>query len=265
MTCAAESLSAAAWTGTYQFTAVDGGCFNNDPVTCLHRDLAGLIGRNPREPAKAYRAMLMIDPLADQPSDLPPSGRSLLRVAEAVVGMFVSASRYLTADMDLFGAEDVFSRFQLVPTRPERGKVGEAALAGTALGALAGWGSRDFRTHDFLLGRANMQSYLRTELVLRADNSLFDRWTDALRKDHACDLDGNKVGDISSKTAYYLPILPVLVQKDEPLPHWPKGGLDPDQLQKPIEERLEAVLGQLRKDNFSGLVSDILGSVLTLG
>lgn len=246
--------------GIYHFTAVDGGCFNNDPVGLVHRALGGLVGRNPRGSSQATRAILMIDPLADQPTAIGASGRSLVRVAGGLVGLFVGGAHYLTADMDLFRDEDVFSRFQMVPTRPELGRVGEQALAGASLAALAGWCAREFRVHDYLLGRANMQAYLRSELVLAGDNPLFHNWPPGLRQDHAVDASGMRVAvDVTTPAgSYFLPILPDLTETLAPLPDWPIGALDPSTLHDPIVRRLEAVLGTLRADNLQGALNEVV-------
>lgn len=250
--------------GNYQFTAVDGGCFNNDPVRLVHRALAGLVGANPRSPSNATRALLMIDPLADQPAAIPPSGRSLLRVASAVVGLFVNGARYLTADIDLFRDEDVFSRFQMVPARPEPGRVGQRALAGTSFGALAGWCARAYRVHDYLLGRANMQAYLRSEFVLAGDNPLFDGWSLGLRADYAMDEKGARVGIDASTPhgSYFLPILPDKTGVIAAMPAWPVAALDPQTLVKPIENRLEAVFKKLRVDNLEGFVDTAVAALV---
>jgi hypothetical protein len=235
--------------GDYRFTAVDGGTFNNDPVSLAHRALAGLVGQNPRGKSDARRAILMIDPLADQPKPIGQTGKSLLAVVETIIGTVVSAARYLTADMELFANEDVFSRFQLVPFR-EQDKVGEAALAGTSLYAAGGWCSRSFRAHDYLLGRANMQAYLRHELVLAGDNPLFEGWTLADRQDWAMDEKGDRIAVNAGTPAasYFLPIIPT-ADPATPLPAWPMRSYDPATLEAPLRRRLDAVVKTLVADN----------------
>lgn len=243
--------------GDYSCTAVDGGTFNNDPVSIVHRALAGLVGENPRGKSDAKRAILMIDPLADQPKPIGRTGKSMLAVIEAIIGTVVGGARYLTADMELFARDDVFSRFQLVPFRPEPGRVGEAALAGTSLYAAAGWCARKFRVHDFLLGRWNMQVYLQREFVLAGDNPLFDGWGPADREDWALDDASNRIA-ITAATdpkSYFLPIIPVLPDGAVPAPDapaWPKGALSPAALSTPLRQRLKAVLTQLVQDNGGG-------------
>jgi hypothetical protein len=252
--------------GTYAFTAVDGGTFNNDPVTLVHRAVSGLIGINPRGKSDAKRALLMIDPLADQPTPIKPTGKSLLAVVESIVGSTISAARYLTADMELFANEDVFSRFQLVPFRTDPPKLGEKALAGSTLFAAAGWCARAFRVHDFLLGRQNMQYYLRSELLLAGDNPLFTRWSDNDRIDHACDVDGNRI-EITGATArgsYFLPIIPIGEIAPQPVPAWPKDACDPDKVRQMLSTRLKAVVDQLVSDNVEGALLPLLLKVLAV-
>jgi hypothetical protein len=245
--------------GMYAFTAVDGGTFNNDPVALVHRGLCGLVGQNPRGKSDANRAIFMIDPLADAPQPIQPVGKSLLAVAATMVGTFVGASRYLTADMELFADNDVFSRFQLVPFRPASagrggGRVGETALAGSSLYALAGWCAREFRVHDFLLGRANMQAYLRQELILAGDNPLFSGWSPARREDWAVDASGNRVAitGATAPSAYFLPVIPDTTGAPLPVPDWPVGAYDPSTLAKQLEHRLQTVIDKLVSDNGHG-------------
>ena len=256
----------------YGFTGVDGGTLNNDPVKVAHDALTGVGRHNPQSAAGANRAMLLIDPLTDQASPLPPVGASLVAAAKALVGTFVGGARYLTSDLALFQNNDVFSRFQLVPSRTDftgagmpmdaaptdkdgNPLVGEAALAGSDFGALLGWCAREFRVHDFLLGRMNMAAYLRRELILRADNPLFSGWMDDDIRDYALTKDGNRaaVGEVVDKTAIYLPVIPMPPDNFGVfLPAWPVGALDPSNLKAPLTQRIEALLGHLREDNLQG-------------
>jgi Patatin-like phospholipase len=242
-------------TGVYSCTCVDGGTFNNDPVGLVHRALAGLIGINPRGKSDAKRAIFMIDPLADELRPIARTGKSLVSVVENIIGTVVGGSRYLTADMELFADEDVFSRFQLVPFRPEHGKVGEAALAGTSLYAAAGWCARAFRVHDFLLGRQNMQTYLRKEFVLAGDNPLFAGWQLGDRRDWALDNAGNRI-DVQQDTpgnAYFLPVIPDKTGEAPLLvPDWPVGAFNPADLAPMLKKRLAAVVEKLVADNGGG-------------
>lgn len=256
----------------YSFTGVDGGTLNNDPVKIAHEALSGIGVRNTRTPEHANRALFLIDPLADEPTTVNPVGLSAVAAAKAVLGTFVGGARYLTADLDLFQDRDVFSRFQLVPTRTgldglaiagdlapknKNPLVGEAALAGTDLFALGGWCAREFRVHDFLLGRLNMAAYLRRELILRGDNALFDNWPLAMINDYSLQQNGDRLTTAvtaqTPKASYFLPVIPMPAGNFGVVPPtWPIGALDPSTLEAPIKARAKAVLEALRADNLPG-------------
>jgi hypothetical protein len=257
----------------YGFTGVDGGTLNNDPVKIAHDALTGIGLTNPQGSADAYRAMFMIDPLADEPGQLTGVGGSAIAALGALIGTFVKGGRYLTSDLDLFQDEDVFSRFQLVPTRtgPDGTPLsGEAALAGTDLEALGGWCARPFRVHDYLLGRSNMAKYLATEFVLTGDNKLFDGWTFQQRADTCIDKNGARVAIIETTPAknYFLPVIPIEPAELSVVePAWPTGALDANGLQQlhdKIQARADQVLKKLRADNVPGFGPWLL-SVLVLG
>ena len=235
---------------TYGFVAVDGGMFNVDPISIVHRELAGLLGRNPREPDKATRGLFMIDPLASLPRRLEPTNTDFLDVLQSLFGSAIGGARYLTADMQLLGDPACFSRFQLVPHRHRSGDrlLGSDALAGSALGAFGGFVARDYRVHDFMLGRHNMENYLRRFLTLRGDNALFDGWNNNDRADYACDNEGNRMSqnELVARDKYYLPIIPLLSGVGgTTLPKWPRGAFNPADMVDPADTRFTKVLNSL--------------------
>ncbi len=269
----------------YSFTGVDGGTLNNDPVKIAHDALTGVGAHNPQQADQANRALLLIDPLADAPTSVAPVGQSIVAAVKALLGTFIDGARYLTADLDLFQDEDVFSRFQLVPNRtgldgnpfpddpaPRDGKggppVGEAALAGTDLSALGGWCARPFRVHDFLLGRLNMATYLRREMILRGDNDLFNNWTFETIATYATRKNGDKFVGLTAQTPkedYYLPVIPL---PDDNFgvapPAWPVDALTRDELarlQQQIDVRAKAILAKLQADDLPGFAGWLLDLV----
>jgi hypothetical protein len=196
----------------YGFTASDGGLFNDDPVALAHEALTGLIGTNPRHPALANRAIFMIDPLVQLPQRLPLTRPELRDLLPKLFNVLVQGGRYRTADLALFGDSGVFSRFHLVPWRDKPRLLGAEAVIGSRLSGLAGFFCRAWRVHDFLLGRCNMQNYIRGSLILRADNLLFDRWCPEQRARFAVSPNGAplRVNERASRCDYYLPVLPDL-------------------------------------------------------
>ena len=221
----------------FQFLAVDGGCFNNEPINYARQYLAGILGENPREGAVAHRAIVLVDPFADAASIGLTKDLGLFDTAGATLGAFTSGTRFETADFSLFTDENVFSRFLVNSIRANPMSsvpsvvTGSQALASSGVSAFVGFMSIYFREHDFLLGRQNCQSFLLKHFSLPDSNSIFasPAWTQEQR---------NTYGKADRG---FLPIIPLLGAARVPLPApaWPKGIFDPASLRDAIEARLK--------------------------
>jgi hypothetical protein len=224
-------------TAPFQFLAVDGGCFNNEPINYARQYLAGVLGENPREGAVAHRAIILVDPFADAASIGLTKDSGLFDTAGATLGAFTSGTRFETADFSLFTDENVFSRFLVNPicANPMSSNpsvvTGGQAIASSGVSAFVGFMSNYFREHDFLLGRQNCQSFLLKHFSLPDSNSLFadPAWTQEQRSTYGNTDPG------------FLPIIPLLGAAKAPLPAptWPRGTFDPASLRDAIEARLE--------------------------
>jgi hypothetical protein len=210
---------------TYQFTSVDGGATNNEPIALARQALGGITKQNPRDGSVAQRAVLLIDPFAGSTTMAPPLDQDVPALAGALITTLLQQTRYDTRDIVLAGKPDVFSRFMISAYR--NGRTGDAALATSGLGAFIGFASDLYRRHDYLLGRKNCQDFLRNTFVLPADNPIF--------------------GGINPTGAASLPIIPLTGAciAPEVLDPWPAGPLDLDGLyRQQIESRLDAILSK---------------------
>ncbi|MEI9991850.1 MAG: patatin-like phospholipase family protein [Rhizomicrobium sp.] len=248
----------------YAFLTVDGGCFNNEPTEFARQWLAGVTAHNERDGTKAHRAVLLVDPFAAVPGVGAMTDNGLLDTALSTVGAFTKGTRFETADLDLYTAEDLYSRFLVNPVRKATLPgdsaptvlTGGAAIATNPLGAFGGFLSSHFREHDFLLGRRNCQEFLRTEFVLPETNSLFDapRWTPGQRDDYRED--------------GCLPIVPLIgaLKTEIPQPPWPKGAFQPESIRGAIKARLSKLADVAMKSSLgalSGPVAWVLGPVIS--
>jgi hypothetical protein len=224
----------------YQFECMDGGCINNEPIEFARRHLAGVLGHNERKKDKAHRAVLLIDPFADQPDAGPVNDPKVIGGVGALVMALVANGRFASADRDLFTDEDVFSRFLINPIRPSDPPVGAGpvppvwtggdAIAGSGLAAFAGFLLKDFREHDFQLGRRNCQTFLKLHFMLDEHNSLFDNWTQTQKTGHFRDPQG------------FLPIIPLmgnLFTQEIGVPNWPKDLFDIQSIHDPLKARVK--------------------------
>ncbi len=227
----------------YHFLAVDGGATDNEPIELARTALAGVLGRNPRDPATANRAVILIDPFAGAAGLGLEGPASLARTAPALLTTLMQQTRYNSQDLLLAADPEVFSRFMITPMRD--GRVGGGALASDGLGAFLGFASPAFMRHDYLLGRANCQEYLRSSLVLAEDNPVFaGMWTAAQKRALGVERGGGR----------YLPIVPLI--GDAAVPEmtepWPRHVLDPEIYRDPIERRFKAIV---EAEGSGGLVS----------
>jgi Patatin-like phospholipase len=215
----------------WHFLAVDGGATDNEPIQLARTALAGLLGRNPRDPDKANRAVWLIDPFAGR-APLGPEGITpFLAELGAIATTLTQQTRYDTADLLMAGDEKIFSRFMLTPTRGNL--TGEEAIASGGLGAFIGFASPAFMRFDYLLGRQNCQRFLRETFTLADTNPVFAGfWTDE---------DKTRFGAAAGPGM--LPIIPLIddAAVEETLDPWPKGKLDPEHYRKGIEARFRAI------------------------
>ena len=215
----------------WHFLAVDGGATDNEPIQLARTALAGLLGRNPRDPTTANRAVWLIDPFAGLAPLGPDKLTSFLTTLGAVATTLTQQTRYDTADLLMAGDEKVFSRFMLTPTR---GKLsGGDAIASGGLGAFIGFACPAFMRFDYLLGRQNCQQFLRETFVLAEENAVFqEKWTPE-----------DKQNFRATAGSGMLPIIPLVgdAAVDETLDPWPKGKLDPERYRNAIEARFRAI------------------------
>jgi len=234
----AQPFTEATKTDDLSFLAVDGGVLNNEPLSLARQVLAGGAGRNPREGSKANRAILLIDPFPEFKAKLPPKedAGALWTVARALIGTWKGTARFNPEDLAFAKDTSVFSRFLIAPTRSDRKK----ALAGGAILGFSGFLDREYRLHDYLLGRRNAQRMLTHHLVLPDTNPLFK---------------GPEYGD--PKT--YHPIIPIVpdssLATDQGRPAWPAmDKVDVDAVARKLSERVDAVIQRsLKSANLNGL------------
>ena len=240
----------------YSFPCVDGGGTDNSPVELTRTALAGVCNHNPRDGEKANRAVILVDPFAEKPSLGPETVDDLMSTLFPFVFGLVGEARYATADLLLAANNDVFSRFMITARRGEL--AGSPALATSGLGAFQGFLCRDFREHDYLLGRRNAYDFLKNQFALPDSNPIFvGTWTDDQKRKF-----GTTSGGVN-----YLPLIPLFGTAATPpkYPVWPAGKFDPDTLADPIKERVKAVVSALENTEITSniLIKAILWPIVS--
>lgn len=234
--------SPAAEDQAYSTAVVDGGTMNNEPLELARVELAGLLGRNPRDGQRANRATIMVDPFPDAAGSVDDRDRGqkmdLLSTALGLMGAWRDQARFDPVDLALAGDENTFSRYLIAPDRGGSTESKGFALACGALGGFSGFLSEPYRHHDFMLGRRNCQEFLRSHFCLPVSNSPVFKLVNPRIKSSSPWL-------ISDGGTAYLPVIPLigeLRERVEPLPSWPRGVFRPDSLRSPLSHRLDAVV-----------------------
>jgi hypothetical protein len=229
----------------YRSMVVDGGALHNGPLELARIDLAGILGRNPREGKAANRATILVDAFADRAGTLddPTRGQDpgILGVLGSLMSAWKDHARFNPVDLALAADKDTFSRFLIAPTRGTSRESHEFALACGALGGFSGFLCEAYRRHDFLLGRRNCQEFLRDRFCLPADNRpVFSALNPGLKRAPSPWL-------VAWNGASCLPIIPLLgsAKEPQPLPSWPAQAFDPQMLRGPEKVRLNAVLDRV--------------------
>ena len=259
----------------YDFVTVDGGLMNNEPLELARQALreAGQ-GRNSRDPLKADRAVLMIDPFPGQPfdPDLQPDD-ALATIVKSMFGALKSQARFKLDELVLAQDSSVYSRFMIAPSRKRPGATEHEiyAMGSAALGGFGGFLSKKFRQHDFNLGRRNCQLFLMYHLVLHQDNKLFARWPPALKKamarPHPAALEearktGTPAGNVP---ADHLPIVPLVGDAFAEVPWmaWPQMSDDDiARLKKQITVRSDAVLKAVLRPRIGRIAASMTAKAL---
>ncbi len=245
-----DSLLSPHGSDEYRFYVVDGGATDNEPIELARTALAGVDGRNPRDGMVAQRGVMLVDPFAGVASLGGERAGGLLQGLGDLAGAMMEQNYYDTSDILLALDERVFSRFLIEARSPSvRGDLrGDMALATAGLQAFMGFACEDFRRHDFLLGRANCQKYLREEFVLPVGAQAFgDGWQGIDTGPHEIPAEPPPPPSPQPPFSAYLPIIPLFdsASATQETEDWPVGKLDPDRYRDGIEARFQALVAKI--------------------
>ncbi|MBV9267818.1 MAG: patatin-like phospholipase family protein [Acidobacteriaceae bacterium] len=153
---------------------VDGGVTNNDPFECAHQELcqqrpAQAAGHIPRSGQDADRAIIGIAPFLSIPQVdiMKPPDASVLSVLGKLLETIITQSRIQGENIRLTANPNVFTRWAISPSIDDATR---NALASACLGAFGGFLAKEFRDHDYQLGRRNCQQFLKMHFGVPIDN-----------------------------------------------------------------------------------------------
>lgn len=169
----------------YQTTNVDGGMINNEPFEKLRELLMEETKQDKAEDYQSYdrfkSTILMIDPFPSEPKSDFNDDVKLSAILPNTLGAMLGQARLKSSSLLDAMDSNLAGQYLIAPVRYQEAANGTVAIEASkaiACGALGGFGgfiSKEFRIHDYFLGRANCEKFLRDHFTVPADteNDIF--------------------------------------------------------------------------------------------
>jgi hypothetical protein len=191
----------------FKFVAVDGGAINNEPIGEVDNILEDLYDRDCKNGiADEYHknfGIIMIDPFPDfETTEEDDCNESLTTIPFKLFGALRSQAMLKEGEIRRGFRGIDYTRGLIFPSKknPATGKPKKYAIACASLDGFGGFLSRDFRHHDFLLGRRNCQSFIRKFFTIPETSPVLGQWTPEMQERFAVQYEGDD--------RYYFPIIP---------------------------------------------------------
>jgi hypothetical protein len=247
-------------TATYESLNIDGGVINNEPFEKVRDVLSDKTKQDKEEEYQDYdtfkSTVLMIDPFPSKKPKEFEADKQIFKVVQKTLGAFLDQMRAkpvnLTDAMDSSKA----GQFLIAPTRKieVNGKhesfAGDTAIACGSFSGFGGFISKEFRVHDFFLGRFNCEMFLRNYFTLPAEaaenNEIFKRGYEGVNKELFMSEDGK------------IQIIPIFSPKPSehyfPIPQFSSGTNWPvvtdksvERFRRNVKKRVQALLLNVSK------------------
>jgi len=257
----------------YSFLSSDGGVLNTEPFMLLHDAITPTATggtyddkHNPRSPQDVVRSIIMVAPLEvaevfdEDGYDITKDG--LLSIIKPVIFAMRQDALFSDEEISLAFNEDIYSRFMISPVRnslPTANDVITPAITGTSVGTFGAFLSKDFREHDYFLGRRNAQQFFRRHFAVPVDeasaNPIFGPLNIRAQFSNYIFNDGIDYFSIiplcgtASTEAYY--------------PQWPTGkGYSEDNIRQLLTGRVDKLCDAVEASLGLGWLKKIIASVV---
>lgn len=262
--------------GNFTTLNIDGGMINNEPFEKVRDILNEVTGQSSPEDYNHYdrfkSTVLMIDPF---PSTEPEYNEKpwLGDVALSTLGALINQARIKPETLINALQSNCAGQYLIAPTRKVPGpnglvaQTGSKAIACGAFSGFAGFVNKEFRIHDFFLGRANCEKFLRDHFTVpeSSRNAVTEGYA------HLSTQQRQRFYSITD-AAPGLPIIPVLTPRaSKYLPVFSSGSDWPSlsakslvRLEAPLKRRVEALMMNLADYNTFTYLALLAGSRIVL-
>jgi predicted acylesterase/phospholipase RssA len=260
-----------------QTVNVDGGVTDNTPFELADNYLAEQLNQasNPPQADQANAAVLTIAPFPMGGSTfsgpyVPADHQGIWAILMSFFNVTLSQSRFSGESLAALMDGSSFSRFAIAPSDPDSVQKGKPALQCGSLGAFGGFLCRDFRKHDFLLGRRNCQQFLREHFAVLATNPIVDQALTAAGP-YAAQIKIQFLSDCPSPNSalpqgkVWMPLIPLCGRATAEVPLPARATVSSAQLDNIVNlivQRLNAIRPKLAAGELGKLISSALGILL---
>jgi predicted acylesterase/phospholipase RssA len=239
----------------YETTLVDGGMLNNEPFEKVQDALSQVTGQHKaaeiQDYSKVKSTVLMVDPFPST-SNFVTAGDNLLGYVGNVLAALMNQARIKPEHLANSLASNMAGQYVISPSRYTckdgvKTKIeGAKAIACGSLDGFGGFLSRDFRVHDFFLGRANCEKFLRDHFTvpIASKNPIFENGyaaMDSLTREKFISKTDSEPG------IQIIPLFTTRKDKTE-MPQWEGkdwptlSSREVERYAKPIESRVKKVI-----------------------
>lgn len=250
--------------GVYESLNVDGGMINNEPFENVRNVLKEVTGQEDPQAFNSFNhfrsTILMVDPFPGVEPDYDPKN-TLLEVAGSTLAALINQSRVKPDAILEALDDDCAGQFLIAPTRnvPQLNgsqstkETGSRAIACGAFAGFSGFFNKEFRIHDYFLGRANCEKFLRDHFTVpESTENLVTRGYASLSPEQR-----ERFYSVAEPRERKLPIIPILTERSKKyLPvfssgsDWPVMSLAAlEKFRRPMKTRTEALIMNLANYN----------------
>lgn len=241
--------------GNYQTLNVDGGLINNEPfekVRDVLYELTGQEAKNYRDFDKFTSTVLMIEPFPTQKPKPISKLQDLMNVLGLTLSSMINQMRSKPLEISDALSKSCAGQFLVAPSRIVNGAngevlnvTGELAIACGTLNGFGGFLNKEFRVHDYFLGRHNCKIFLRDYFTIPEsaleNNEIFKQgYANADRERFKSTKDGGYqiIPVFAEHTDYTFPQL-----KFKSGESWPiLEDQDIDKYKSSLKDRIQAIL-----------------------
>lgn len=245
---------------------IDGGTINNEPFEKVRDVLKETTNQDDpkvyNDPDLFNNTILFVDPF---PSVKPGKFKidlSLFKTIGYTLSALIGQSRTKTGIISTALNTNLVGQFMIAPARirptvsgENESVQGEKAIACGAFDGFSGFINKEFRVHDYFLGRFNCEIMLRNYFVIPesalSKNDIFREGYQGIERSRFCVIQDEKK---------YYPIIPIFEErrKEFPIPIFSSGSNWPfiknkevEQFRSQIKKRAQAILLNIVKVNAS--------------